>query len=175
MRRLAEEFDGLELLSTARHRLQLEGELGVQLTARKCRIPMLASSSAGLGVQCCPGIVGLLGLLRLVLAGPGVCVQPCAGRGGRANLGCIVFGERIAKSCWYLSASEIPESRGLRAVERAQISAAKTIAGNSATSISPMYRAYARSLLSTAYSVFCIQSGGAWRQFTPGGVEFITF
>jgi hypothetical protein len=64
----------------------------------------------------------------------------------------------------------MPVSLGLRAVETAQSTATRMRAGSITINTSPITRAYASSLLSTAYSERRIQSDAVDSQFTAFGV-----
>lgn len=94
MGRLPEQFDLLQLFAVPGQRLELEGELGVQLAARQHR-PLVsglpdAGSGTGLGTQGLSGMIGLLRLLLFILAGAGDGIHAGPGGGGGLDLGGIV-------------------------------------------------------------------------------------
>ena len=91
---LAQQPDGLDLLAVAGQRLELQGELGVELAAGQDGALIAGLSrcrgSARLGMQGGAGVLGLLRLLLLVLAGAGGRIHPGARRRGGPDLGCVV-------------------------------------------------------------------------------------
>ena len=94
MGRLPQQLYGLELLAAACHRLELQGELWVQLAAGEY-VPLVAVLPGGrrgsrLGTQRTSGMISLLGLLLFILAGTGDGVHAGPGGGGGLDLGRVV-------------------------------------------------------------------------------------
>ena len=84
---LAQELDCLDFLPVARHGLQLERQLRIELAPGQNSALENVLPLAGLpwlAQKCRPGVVLLLGVLLFVLAGPGCRINP--GTGSRRGL-----------------------------------------------------------------------------------------